>query len=64
MPLTLRTYVTLVWLKGTFSEWEDSSALSQFRSTPNEGPGFAQGAATKWARDQTVNLCRNSPCGF
>ncbi len=31
---------------------------------PNEGPGFAQGAATKWARDQTVNLCRNSPCGF
>ena len=21
---------------------------------PNEGPGFAQGAATKWARDQTV----------
>ncbi len=23
---------------------------------PNEGPGFAQGAATKWARDQTVNL--------
>jgi hypothetical protein len=22
----------------------------------NDGPGFAQGPATKWARDQTINL--------
>jgi len=30
MPLTLRTYVTLVWLKGTFSEWANSFRFSSY----------------------------------